>query len=75
MTHGALVRIFRYLDDLRASSEVNMYGARPYVAVEFDLSPKLSEAVLLAWMRTFDGKRSATARARAALRTQNELKA
>ena len=43
-----------YLDDLRLSGEVNMYGAVPYLMQEFpDLSKKDARIVLSHWMQTF----------------------
>jgi len=43
-----------YLDELRESGETNMFGARPYLLMEFsDLSEREASAVLIFWMRTF----------------------
>jgi len=42
-----------YLDDLRESGIVNMFGASPYVRDEFDLTKKEAREVLSYWMKTF----------------------
>lgn len=43
----------QYLDNLRESGITNMFGARSYLAKEFDLDEKTSKATLLYWMLTF----------------------
>lgn len=41
-----------YLDDLRASGETNMFGARPYLMSAFpDLSKNEALEVFMYWMR------------------------
>ena len=47
-----------YLDELRDSGETNMYGARPYVAGEFNLSKEDAGSVLSYWMKTFSARHS-----------------
>lgn len=42
--------IFLYLDDLRESGAVNMFGATPYIVSLFDLSKKDARSVLSDWM-------------------------
>ena len=43
-----------YLDDLRKSGNVNMFGARPYLLLEYpNLSKKEAGQVLAYWMQTF----------------------
>lgn len=42
-----------YLDELRESGVTNMYGARPYLIREFDLSKTEASEVLSYWMKTF----------------------
>lgn len=43
-----------YLDDLRESGEVNMFGARPYLMREFPyLSGDEALAICVHWARTF----------------------
>lgn len=43
-----------YLDELRESGEINMFGARPYLLLAFpDLSENEAAKVLTYWMYTF----------------------
>ena len=43
-----------YLDELRESGKTNMFGARPYLLMEFpELSEKEAGSVLVYWMDTF----------------------
>jgi len=42
-----------YLDALRESGDVNMFGARPYLADEFGLDKADSSAILKYWMESF----------------------
>jgi hypothetical protein len=42
-----------YLDELKESGEINMFGARPIIASRFWLDKKESAAVLSYWMETF----------------------
>lgn len=43
-----------YLDRLRESGVTNMFGAVPYILLEFpDLSKREAKQVLIYWMRTF----------------------
>ena len=47
-------KYYEFLDDLRESGEVNMFGARPYLAKEFpELSKEESSKILSSWMDTF----------------------
>lgn len=48
-----LEAMLRYLDDLRNSGIVNMYGARPYLAEAFALDTPTAGAVLAHWMDSF----------------------
>ena len=44
----------RYLDQLRESGVTNMFGAVPFILLEFpDLSEQEAKQVLLYWMKTF----------------------
>lgn len=43
----------KYLDDLRESGTVNMFGARLYLQEEFDLSNNDASVVLNYWIKTF----------------------
>lgn len=45
--------MLEYLDELRESGAINMFGAAPYVQREFGLSITDARAVLSYWMRTF----------------------
>lgn len=50
--HGAdLNEIFDYLDEVRDHGMINMYGAAPVVAEEFDLPSELCIEILYAWMQ------------------------
>ena len=42
-----------FLDELRESGETNMFGARPYVAEEFDLDKQIAGEIVTYWMETF----------------------
>jgi hypothetical protein len=42
---------FTYLNRLRESGEVNMFGAAPYVEMEFDVSRREAKQVLMDWMQ------------------------
>lgn len=43
-----------YLDELRESGDTNMFGARPYLMLEFpDLSKDEASKVLVYWMQSF----------------------
>ena len=44
-------RINKYLNDLRDSGAVNMWGAAPYLMAEFDLDRYEARDALLAWMK------------------------
>ena len=57
-----MVEFFEYLDELRASGETNMFGARPYLADEFQIGSHDAGRVLSAWMQTFDGTSDAETR-------------
>jgi hypothetical protein len=46
--------IHDYLIDLRDSSEVNMWGAVPYLEARFDMSKAEAKVALFAWMASFN---------------------
>ncbi len=48
-----LQEILEYLDSLRESGEINMYGARPYVENVFHLMSIEASAIVKYWMATF----------------------
>lgn len=43
-----------YLENLRRSGVTNMYGAAPYLAVEFNLDIKMAQNILAEWMRNYN---------------------
>ena len=47
-------QVFLYLDRLRESGIVNMFGAGPYVEDEFGLGRREAKDLLIEWMETFD---------------------
>jgi hypothetical protein len=47
---------FEYLNELRDSGVTNMFGAAPYLKMEFGMSSRDAKMVLLAWMKSFEGK-------------------
>jgi hypothetical protein len=49
---------FTYLDELRESGEVNMYGAGPYISAQFGLNKYEARKVVAAWMESFDKRHS-----------------
>jgi hypothetical protein len=59
MPEFCTIEMLEYLDDVRESGVTNMYGAAPYVAMEFpELSKSQSRDVLLYWMATFEDRHS-----------------
>lgn len=58
-----LARAFEYLDQMRADGDVNMAGARPYLAEEFSLDRATSAKILGDWMKSFDPEKSPAERA------------
>jgi hypothetical protein len=48
--------MFEYLDTLRESGVVNMFGATPYVQEAFDLKKAEAKQILKEWMENY-GKR------------------
>jgi hypothetical protein len=45
--------VFEFLEDLRESGEVNMFGAGPYLQEVFGMSRHEARKVLLSWMNEF----------------------
>ena len=43
-----------YLIELRDSGETNMFGARPYLMADFDLTKAEAGDILSQWMGEFD---------------------
>ncbi len=55
---------FVYLDVLRQSGAVNMFGAGPYLMAARNMDRGIAKAVLLSWMSTFgSGESEAAVRA------------
>ena len=46
--------VFGYLNELRETGEVNMFGARSYIMDEFDTGDKEAKRLLLLWMKNFN---------------------
>lgn len=63
VTEEQLGHMFRWLDDLRDSGRINMYGAPPLLAQAFDLEKRVAKDVWLGWTQTFDGEAEASTRA------------
>ena len=49
-------QVFLYLDRLRESGIVNMFGAGPYVEDEFGLGRPEAKEHLIQWMTTFEDR-------------------
>jgi hypothetical protein len=47
-----LQRYFEYLEELRASGQINMMGAIPYLMDEFDLTRAEAMQVFKEWMQS-----------------------
>ena len=43
-----------YLENLRRSGEINMFGARPYLEAAFGLSKQEAIKILADWMRNYN---------------------
>ena len=46
--------MFKFLNALRKSGEVNMFGAGSYLIKQFSLSKKEARFILQEWMQNFD---------------------
>lgn len=46
-------KYYDYLDDLRESGVVNMFGARPHLEREFKLAKQQASDILTDWMKTY----------------------
>jgi hypothetical protein len=46
-------RYFAYLNALRESGIINMYGAAPHLAAAFSLSRSEARDIVLKWMESF----------------------
>jgi hypothetical protein len=54
--------IFVYLDDLRKSDIVNMFGARTHLMQVFDIPPARASATIDAWKKTYKQRHPREAR-------------
>ena len=52
--------MFVYLDDIRETGAINMFGAAPYLQDAFDLSRHEARDILLEWMDTFSERHKVT---------------
>ena len=50
---------FNYLDMVRESGHINMFGAAPYLQEEFGLSRNEARHVLTEWMQSFSEREAA----------------
>ncbi len=50
---------FVYLDCIRETGKVNMFGAAPYLQEEFGLSRHEAKDIILAWMESFSRRMEA----------------
>ena len=44
------LQVYNYLNELRESGDINMFGAGPYVANEFEVDKKTAGDLLSMWM-------------------------
>lgn len=44
-----------FLENLRRSGKTNMFGASPYLMVEFGLTHKEAFEILMDWMKNYKG--------------------
>lgn len=44
---------FVYLDELRETGKINMFGAAPYLQDAFNLKRHEAKVIVLEWMKTF----------------------
>lgn len=70
MANITYIEVFEYLDDLRESGAVNMFGAAIYVSDHFDLHIGLARGMVSAWMETFDSNIPAAERVERYLQEQ-----
>ena len=45
----------QFLDDLRDSGEINMFGAPAVLQREFGVSKELARSIVIAWMEDYRG--------------------
>ena len=54
MLNQERLEYYRYLESLRQSGVVNMFGAAPYLADAFDLDKNTAREILNDWMKNYD---------------------
>ena len=59
LTEEELVDTLIYLDGLRESGEVNMFGAGAYLEAWFAFTKRESSIILKYWIKTFDSRQKA----------------
>lgn len=47
-------KYFIFLEKLRRSGKTNMYGATPYLMIEFGLTEKEAGPILTEWIKTYN---------------------
>jgi len=52
--------MFVYLDNIRETGKINMFGAAPYLQDAFGLSRYEARDILLEWMDTFSERHKVT---------------
>ena len=50
--------IFNYLEDLRDSGQINMFGASPYIVEAFGLNKYQAREILSEWMYDYECEES-----------------
>lgn len=58
-----LVETFTYLDSLRETGLVNMFGASSYVAQDLGHDKATARSLVAMWMKSYDGETSVEDRA------------
>lgn len=53
LTQEELTEYFNFIDDLRESGRINMFGAGSYLEEEYPLTKKDARTVMLGWIETF----------------------
>ena len=49
--------VFEYLEELRESGEINMFGAISYIEETFEISRSMSRTFLIDWMESYKNAR------------------
>lgn len=47
-------KVFNYLNDLRESGVINMFGAGAYIVERFDIDKRQASQILSKWMENFN---------------------